>query len=33
MIHSPAGRIYFAGDTGYGTGTILRAMRDRPTSP
>jgi L-ascorbate metabolism protein UlaG (beta-lactamase superfamily) len=28
MLRTAAGLVYFAGDTGYGDGTIFRAMRD-----
>lgn len=27
MVRTPAGQVYFAGDTGYGDGAIFRAMR------
>jgi L-ascorbate metabolism protein UlaG (beta-lactamase superfamily) len=29
MLRTPAGQLYFAGDTGYGDGTIFRTMRMR----
>lgn len=29
MLRTPAGLIYFAGDTGYGDGAIFRSMRKR----
>jgi L-ascorbate metabolism protein UlaG (beta-lactamase superfamily) len=29
MLRTPAGSVYFAGDTGYGDGAIFRAMRAR----
>lgn len=29
MLRTPAGQIYFAGDTGYGDGEIFRSMRER----
>ncbi|PXA88904.1 hypothetical protein DMC47_29275 [Nostoc sp. 3335mG] len=29
ILHSSAGRVYFAGDTGYGDGAIFRDMRQR----
>ena len=29
ILHSRAGRVYFAGDTGYGNGAIFRDMRER----
>ncbi|TMV66837.1 hypothetical protein FGG78_32910, partial [Thioclava sp. BHET1] len=32
-IDSPAARIWFAGDTGYGTGAIFREIRTRHGSP
>ena len=33
MLRTPAGLIYFAGDSGYGTGDIFRAMRERYGRP
>lgn len=33
MISSPAGLVYFAGDTGYGGGAIFRGMRSRHGAP
>ena len=33
MIRTPAGLVYFAGDTGYGTSEIFRAMRKRHGAP
>lgn len=33
VLRTTAARIYFAGDTGYGTGRIFRAMRQRYGSP
>lgn len=29
MLRTPAGLLYFAGDSGYGSGRIFRAMRER----
>ena len=29
MLRTPAGQVYFAGDSGYGDGAIFRAMRER----
>lgn len=33
MLHTPAGMVYFAGDTGYGDGNIFREMRERVGAP
>ncbi|MDB5670512.1 MAG: putative metallo-hydrolase/oxidoreductase [Alphaproteobacteria bacterium] len=33
MLRSPAGLVYFAGDTGYGEGRIFRAMREHHGPP
>ncbi len=33
MLRTPAGLVYFAGDTGYGDGEIFRAMRARYGAP
>ena len=33
MLQTPAGSVYFAGDTGYGDGAIFRAMRERHGAP
>jgi L-ascorbate metabolism protein UlaG (beta-lactamase superfamily) len=33
MLRTPAGQIYFAGDTGYGDGAIFRTMRELYGSP
>ncbi|WP_157220589.1 MBL fold metallo-hydrolase [Flavisphingomonas formosensis] len=33
MLDTPAGRVYFAGDTGYGDGEIFRRMRAAYGSP
>jgi L-ascorbate metabolism protein UlaG (beta-lactamase superfamily) len=33
MLEAGSRRVYFAGDTGYGTGAIFRAIRDRHGSP
>jgi L-ascorbate metabolism protein UlaG (beta-lactamase superfamily) len=29
FLHTPAGSVWFAGDTGYGTGAMFREMRER----
>jgi L-ascorbate metabolism protein UlaG (beta-lactamase superfamily) len=33
MLRTPAGLVYFAGDTGYGDGAIFRDMRQRHGAP
>jgi L-ascorbate metabolism protein UlaG (beta-lactamase superfamily) len=33
MLRSKVAAIYFAGDTGYGDGTIFRAIRERHGAP
>lgn len=33
MLRTPQGRVYFAGDTGYGSGDIFRAIRARYGAP
>lgn len=33
MLRTPAGLVYFAGDTAYGDGAIFRAMRERVGAP
>lgn len=33
MLRTPAGLVYFAGDTGYGGGAIFRTMRERHGAP
>lgn len=33
MLRTPVGLLYFAGDSGYGSGRIFRAMRERYGRP